>query len=212
MVRWGLVADLNRCVGCQTCTMACKLDNNTPPGVMWRNVRDVEMGEYPAVRRFFLPMQCMHCADPPCMKVCPTTATIKRKDGIVYVDIDKCIGCGYCVLACAYEARWLVKSTKSYFEGNGAKESWNGKVLNIVGVCTKCDFCMDRIDFGTKNGSKVGMDPEATPVCVNSCPARALIFGDLDDPSSEVAKILKERKSFTLHPEIGTNPSVYYLW
>jgi phenylacetyl-CoA:acceptor oxidoreductase 27-kDa subunit len=107
MTRWGMVVDLSRCVGCQTCTIVCKLDNGTPPNIYWRLVRDVEVGRYPNVKRFFLPLQCMHCAEPPCL-ICPTTATQKRKDGI---DYSKCIGCGYCILACPYDARWLIKGT-----------------------------------------------------------------------------------------------------
>ena len=97
MTRWAMVADLRRCVGCQTCTAACKQANGTPPGVQWRRVIDLEVGEYPAVKRAFVPVGCMHCDEPPCMAVCPSTATRKRADGIVTVDPDLCIGSGDCV-------------------------------------------------------------------------------------------------------------------
>ena len=106
MTRWAMVADLRRCVGCQTCTAACKHANATPPGVQWRRVLDMEFGEYPDVQRAFVPVGCMHCDEPPCMDVCPTTATNKRADGIVTIDYDLCIGCAYCAVACPYQARY----------------------------------------------------------------------------------------------------------
>ena len=101
-----MVADLRRCVGCQTCTAACKHANATPPGVQWRRVLDMEFGEYPQVQRVFVPVGCQHCDEPPCMEVCPTTATKQRADGIVTIDYDLCIGCSYCAVACPYQARY----------------------------------------------------------------------------------------------------------
>lgn len=201
-----MAVDLTRCAGCQTCTISCKLDHNTPPGVFWKNVRDVEVGAYPTVKRFFLPVQCMHCADPPCMDVCPTTATRKREDGVVLIDYEKCMGCGYCVLACPYEARWLVKEEKDYF-GDGRLPQ-----PRPLGVTTKCDLCFGRLDAGIKDGGKPGSDAEATPVCVNSCPAKAIVFGDLDDPESELSKLVRTKESFRLLPDMKTDPSVFYLW
>ena len=99
MTRYVMVADLRRCVGCQTCTAACKEANGTPPGVQWRRVLDIEAGEYPDVSRVFVPTGCQHCDEPPCMEVCPTTATGKRDDGIVTIDYALCIGCSYCPIA-----------------------------------------------------------------------------------------------------------------
>ncbi len=106
MTRWAMVADLRRCVGCQTCTASCKHANATPPGVQWRRVLDMEFGEYPDVQRAFVPVGCQHCDEPPCMEVCPTTATKQRADGIVTIDYDLCIGCAYCAVACPYQARY----------------------------------------------------------------------------------------------------------
>ena len=169
MTRWAMVADLRRCVGCQTCTAACKQKNATPPGVQWRRVVDLEVGEYPQVKRAFVPMGCMHCDDPPCMTVCPSTATGKRADGIVTIDPDLCIGCAYCAVACPYDARF-----------------------KIDGIATKCTFCVERIDCGLAAGLKPGVDPEATPACVNSCIAKAMHFGDADDPSSNISRLLAE--------------------
>lgn len=198
--------DLRSCSGCQTCTIACKVDNATPPGVLWKSVKDVEVGAYPNVRRFFLPVQCMHCAEPPCMDVCPTTATMKRPDGIVYIDYDRCMGCGYCVLACPYDARCLIKEQVAYFP----IQAQGGRKPRPLGVAMKCDFCFDRIDLADGD-SKAGKGPESTPVCVNSCPADALVFGDLDDPESRLSKVIAARPGVRLSLEMGTDPSVYYL-
>ena len=189
MTRWAMVADLRRCVGCQTCTAACKQANDTPPGVQWRRVLDMEVGEYPDVRRSFVPVGCMHCDDPPCMHVCPSTATRKRADGIVTIDYDLCIGCGYCAVACPYQARYKVD-----------------------GIATKCTFCVERVDAGLAAGLKPGVDPEATPACVNSCIAAALHFGDLEDPASNVSRLLAQNRHFRMHEELGTGPGFYYLW
>ena len=105
MTRWAMAVDLRRCVGCQTCTAACKHANSTPPGVQWRRVLDIEVGEYPEVQRAFVPVGCNHCDEPACLPVCPTGATYKRPDGIVSIDYDACIGCAYCAVACPLQAR-----------------------------------------------------------------------------------------------------------
>jgi phenylacetyl-CoA:acceptor oxidoreductase subunit 1 len=211
MTRWAMVADLRRCVGCQTCTAACKHANATPPGVQWRRVLDVEVGEFPNVRRASVPVGCMHCEDPPCMHVCPSTATRKRPDGIVTIDYDLCIGCAYCAVACPYQARYKtdVPSFPYGKETDLERERHDPKRL---GVATKCTFCVDRIDAGLSKGLKPGVDPEATPACVNSCIAKALHFGDVEDPGSNVSELLAENQFFRMHEELGTGPGFYYLW
>jgi phenylacetyl-CoA:acceptor oxidoreductase subunit 1 len=211
MTRWVMVADLNRCVGCQTCTAACRHANATPPGVQWRRVLDMEFGTYPDVQRAFVPTGCQHCDDPPCAKVCPTTATRKRPDGIVTIDYDLCIGCAYCSVACPYDARSrTLKPTFAY--GRPTDDEATRRNDARIGVATKCTFCVDRIDDGLASGRKPGVDPEATPACVNSCIASALAFGDIDDPESNVSTLLAENRHFRMHEELGTGPSFYYLW
>ena len=211
MTRWAMVADLRRCVGCQTCTAACRHANATPPGTQWRRVLDIEVGEYPDVSRVFVPVGCMQCENPPCMEVCPSTATRKRADGIVSIDYDLCIGCSYCALACPYQARY--KTERASFPYGERTES-DGQRFDParVAVATKCTFCSDRIDEGSARGLTPGVDPEATPACVNACIAGALHFGDRDAPQSNVSRLLDENRSFRMHEELGTEPAFHYLW
>ena len=213
MTRYAMVADLRRCVGCQTCTAACKHANATPPGVQWRRVLDMEFGEYPDVQRAFVPVGCQHCADPPCMHVCPSTATRKRADGIVTIDYDICIGCAYCAVACPYQARY--KSDRATFAYGGERPTANETLRHDparLAVATKCTFCVDRIDAGLAQGLTPGVDAEATPACVNACIAAALVFGDVEDPASNVSQLLEQNQHFRMHEELGTGPGFYYLW
>ncbi len=211
MTRWVMVADLRRCVGCQTCTAACKHANATPPGVQWRRVIDVEVGEFPDVQRAFVPVGCQHCSDPPCMHVCPTTATRRRDDGIVTIDYDLCIGCAYCAVACPYQARYKTDRA-SFAYGRASEPEAMRHDEGRLAVATKCTFCVERIDSGLAKGLTPGVDHEATPACVNACIADALTFGDLDDPSGRIASLLAESRHFRMHEELGTGPGFYYLW
>ncbi len=211
MTRWAMVADLERCVGCQTCTAACRHANATSPAVQWRKVLDIEAGSYPNVSRVFVPVGCQHCADPPCMHVCPTTATRQRADGIVTVDYDLCIGCAYCEVACPYQARFLVHEPHFAYDAAMQNEVERADPARF-GVAQKCTFCSDRVDFGLENGLTPGIDPRATPACVNSCIADALHFGDVDDPNSNVSRLLREQKSFRMHAELETDPGFHYLY
>jgi phenylacetyl-CoA:acceptor oxidoreductase subunit 1 len=211
MTRWAMVADLRRCVGCQTCTAACKHANATPPSVQWRRVLDMEFGEYPEVQRVFVPVGCQHCADPPCLDVCPSTATRKRSDGIVTIDYEICIGCAYCAIACPYQARYNTPLPAYAYGQAIAPESQREDSARLA-VATKCTYCVDRIDAGLAAGLTPGVDPLATPACANACIAQALVFGDLDDPASTVSKLLAENQSFRMHDELGTDPGFHYLW
>ena len=163
-----------------------------------------------------MPVRCNQCKEAPCVEVCPAEATIKRDDGIVYVDNTKCVGCRYCVVACPYQNRTFLSKDKDtgYFpKYEKTRFEKAGKKLypHIPGTTEKCNFCMERIDAGMSKGYKPGVDRIATPACVNTCQARALTFGDLDDPNSEISKLIKEKNAFQLHPEYGTDPSIYYI-
>ncbi len=208
--RWGMVIDLRRCVGCQTCTIACKQEHGLPADTQWRFVADCEIGEYPDVRRVFLPMQCMHCAEPPCVPVCPTGASRRREDGIVWVDYEACVGCAYCAVACPYHARHLVLDAHGYFDAPTPSESASARP-GREGVMTKCTFCKERVDAGLARGLTPGVDAEATPMCAVACIANVITFGDLDDPDSAVSGMIADGRAVALMPELGTRPSVYYI-
>lgn len=212
MTRWVMVADLQRCVGCQTCTAACKQANATSPFVQWRRVLDIEAGSYPNVSRTFVPVGCQHCEDPPCMHVCPSTATRRRADGIVTIDYDICIGCAYCAVACPYQARFKIDAPSFAYGRSAMQNETMREDPHRIGVAQKCTFCSDRIDFGLDNGLIPGVDPQATPACVNACIADALSFGDIDDPNSNVSRLLRTQKHFRMHAEIGTEPGFYYVY
>jgi phenylacetyl-CoA:acceptor oxidoreductase subunit 1 len=211
MTRWAMVADIDRCVGCQTCTAACRHANATSPAVEWRRVLDIEAGVFPNVSRTFVPVGCQHCDDPPCVHACPTRATYRRDDGIVVMDYDVCIGCAYCEVAGPYQARFKIEAQSFAYGGGGMRNEKQRDEPRRLGVAQKCTFCSDRIDFGMANGLTPGVDPLATPACVNACIADALHFGDADDPDSNVSRLLREQKHFRMHEELGTEPRFYYV-
>lgn len=127
MARYGMVIDLRRCIGCNSCTVACKSENNIPTGV-WRSwVKGIEKGEYPDPSMSFLPRLCNHCDHAPCVELCPVKASYKREDGLVLIDYDRCIGCGYCVVNCPYNSRFINP---------------------IRHTADKCTFCVQRLDAG----------------------------------------------------------------
>jgi molybdopterin-containing oxidoreductase family iron-sulfur binding subunit len=196
-----MVIDLRRCIGCNACTIACKQQKGTPPGIFYSHVNIYETGVYPQARLAALPVLCNHCADPACANVCPVGATQKQANGIVTVDPNKCIGCRYCQAACPYDVRQFVPSnTKGYFPDKGLTAY--EKVMypqHQTGTVEKCDFCQDRVAQGL------------FPACVLTCPAKARFFGDLDDPNSEVSKLIVANNAQPLKAEAGTQPNVYYI-
>jgi molybdopterin-containing oxidoreductase family iron-sulfur binding subunit len=151
------------------------------------------------VRTLFLPVLCNHCADAPCVANCPTGASFKWPDGIVDIDPDKCVGCRTCMMACPYGNRYLNDGPAHYFEQGPTAYEERRTQRHQRDVVMKCNFCRDRLREGK------------LPACVANCPTSARTFGDLDDPVSEVSRLIKERAGFTLHPEAGTRPSIYYL-
>ena len=209
--RWGMVVDLNRCVGCQTCTIACKHANDTPPGVQWRRVLDVEQGTFPNVQREFLVTGCQHCAEPPCVPVCPTGATRQRLDGMVTMDYDLCIGCAYCAVACPYQARTIVHD-REWFYGRETVQEQAVAHEERLGVAQKCTFCVERVDEGLEAGRIPGLDLDYTPACSASCIASAIHFGDYNDPASNVSQLVARNASFQMHAQLGTDPQIKYLF
>ncbi len=200
MTQLALVIDLNVCVGCHACVTNCKqwntsgaagslVDENpyefNPTGTFFNRVQTYEVGTFPNTETVHFPKSCLHCEDPPCVPVCPTGASYKRKeDGIVLVDYDKCIGCLYCSWACPYGVREFDEERK---------------------VMTKCTLCVDRIYDESLP------EERRQPSCVLACPPGARLFGDVHDPESKVSTAIRERGGYALMPEAGTNPSNHYL-
>jgi molybdopterin-containing oxidoreductase family iron-sulfur binding subunit len=196
-----MVIDLRKCVGCNACTVACKQENATPPGVYWSKVVQYEVGRYPNARMRFLPMLCMHCRQAPCLEACPTGATYRHPDGPVLVNDDLCVGCRYCIMACPYEARsFNSEQPREYFPGQGfTPYEQQGYPRHPRGSIEKCTFCAHRLAEGKE------------PACVATCPAGARIFGDLEDPTSKVAMLVASGLARPRMEELGTEPSVFYI-
>lgn len=199
MTRLGFVIDLERCVGCQGCVIACKVEHGTPRGVHWMRVLEREVGTFPRARRTFTPVRCNHCANAPCVAACPTGAIVKRPDGIVLVNDQVCVGTMACLTACPYYIPVRYDGDGAYYGDDLTpfEEVKNAKFR--PGTAQKCTFCDHRIDEGRP------------PACVEACPADALNFGDLDDPGSRVNQLLDTRRHFRPREELGTDPSTYYL-
>jgi dimethyl sulfoxide reductase iron-sulfur subunit len=201
-MKYGMVIDLRRCIGCNACTIACKQQYGTPPGVFYSHVNITEAGVYPNSRQTPLPVLCNHCEDAPCVDVCPTGASAKQANGIVTINADTCIGCRYCMVACPYNVRQFIGSEpQGYYPDKGGLVAYE-KVMyatHEVGTVEKCSFCATRVADGQ------------LPACVLTCPGQARFFGDLDDPTSQVSLLILENNAKPLNPEAGTKPNVYYI-
>jgi Fe-S-cluster-containing dehydrogenase component len=191
-----MVIDKRRCIGCQSCTVACRTWNNLPMDIIYNPVvSEGVQGKWPNVHQTFTPLLCNHCQNPPCVICCPCKATFQDDDGIVWVDPNKCMGCKFCVQNCPYGAR----------DVSAAPEE---------GFARKCTFCKDRVRTAElpPDQRPEGWKPEdALPYCVNTCHQKARIFGDLDDPDSEVSKLVNGNTTTRLFTELGTDPQVYYI-
>ena len=175
----GMLIDLSLCIGCNACAIACKMENDVPAGEFntWIESWDVKKDDQ--IRRSNVPKQCNHCGNPTCVSVCPTAASYIADDGTVQIDESKCIGCKYCMAACAYGVRYLVEET---------------------GEVQKCTFCHHRSSNGL------------LPACVSTCVTKARLFGDLNDPESDISKRIAEAKQTdVLLPDMNMDPKLFYL-
>ncbi|MFA5826759.1 MAG: 4Fe-4S dicluster domain-containing protein [Gallionellaceae bacterium] len=192
-VRWGLLIDTAQCKeGCNDCVSACNKENGLSGGTsvtdsQW--IRKIEIKDISSGRELSLPMMCQHCEHPPCVDVCPTAASFKRADGIVLVDKHRCIGCRYCMMACPYKARSFVHEPL---------HDQNPDVPRGKGTVESCTLCVHRIDQGMQ------------PACTEACPNKAILFGDLNDPNSEIAKKVHSVASVQVRAELQLNPGVRY--
>lgn len=212
MTHYGMAIDLTRCFGCHACEVACKVANNNPADVAYNKIYnvgaigetepvayDTASGTYPNCSLSFLPMNCQHCENPSCLEVCPTGATMKDEEtGVVYVDDTLCIGCKSCISACPYEGvRTLVSDEPEWFQDVAVGEF--DAPAHLGNTVEKCTFCRNLTSRGE------------VPACMQLCPGRARFWGDLDDPESDVSKLIASRDTMRLSEDAGTSPSVYYL-
>jgi molybdopterin-containing oxidoreductase family iron-sulfur binding subunit len=192
-VRWGMLIDTNQCkTGCNDCVTACNTENGLSGGTLptdsqW--IRKIEIKDISGGRELSLPMMCQHCEKPPCVDVCPTNASMKRADGIVLVDKHRCIGCRYCMMACPYKARSFVHENLT---------DQNPDVPRGKGTVESCTLCVHRIDQGGK------------PACSEACPNKAILFGDLNDPDSEIAQKVSSVATTQVRADLRLNPGIRY--
>jgi Fe-S-cluster-containing dehydrogenase component/formate-dependent nitrite reductase membrane component NrfD len=177
-MQYAFLIDNRKCIGCHACTTACKSENQVPLGVNRTWVKYVEKGTFPDTRRYFQVTRCNHCANPPCVQICPVTAMFQRKDGIVEFDSELCIGCKACMQACPYDAIYIDPESHT---------------------AAKCHFCAHRTEVGLE------------PACVVVCPEHAIIAGDLEDPHSELARLVSAQQVRVRKPEQNTLPKLFYI-
>jgi len=208
--KWGMVIDVKACIGCRRCVYACVEENNIgrnsgftyiqvlemEPGSVDIEHTNVDYEEGGRADKWYMPVQCMHCAKPTCVYGCPVIATWKEPDGIVVIDYDKCIACRNCMVTCPYDARHF-----NWVEPEVPEDEVNPDVPleEKAGVVEKCTFCVQR----TRNGG--------TTACTEACPVGARKFGDLNDPESEVSILLKTRRVWRLKEEYGNEPMIWYV-
>jgi len=205
---WGMVINLDTCIGCEYCQRACSAINDVAEDKPWNIVVEEKTT---TGHTFYFSRPCLHCQNAPCVEVCPVKATYHREDGLVMMNYDRCIGCRYCQVACPFDARkfnWKLRTDDNpYVPTYGTPEV----PRRPRGVVEKCTFCVHRIDAALNGGLVPGEDPGANPACVDICPVGARTFGNLKDPNSKISKVLADNPTIRLREDLGAEPSVYYI-
>lgn len=225
MPRWGMVIDLDKCTACQACVVACQVENNVPVveekeyrrrrAMSWMKIVSETEGSYPDVSQRFMPRPCMMCDNPPCTRVCPVHATYLNPEGLVAQIYPRCIGCRFCIAACPYTVKYFNWYDYHDRGPDELRKADNPDVsARPKGVVEKCTFCHHRL-MKAKDKAAVENRPlrqgDYIPACVETCPSRAMYFGDLSDPESQVAQLAKSPRAFRLMEDLGTQPKVVYL-
>jgi molybdopterin-containing oxidoreductase family iron-sulfur binding subunit len=221
--RWGMAIDLDRCTGCQACVAACHAENNLPlsdpesaakgRAVHWIRVDRYYEGEFPNIRVKYMPVLCQQCDEAPCEPVCPVYATYKNPEGLNVQVYNRCVGTRYCANNCPYSVRFFNWFDPVWPSPLGLQHNPDVSI-RMGGVMEKCTFCIQRIkrvETDAKNEQRPLADGEVQPACVQSCPAEAMVFGDLNDPESKVSRLAGVGRSTRLLEELGTEPKVFYL-
>ena len=215
--------DQKRCMGCRACVAACAAENYFTPGAPWNVMVEYEVGTFPAVKKVYNTMNCMHCENPSCKAACDSVgakAISKNRFGVVLVDYDKCIGCGYCAAVCPYGVPQIEKSLAELYPGRGKSgfetipaADRHPTHRKQAGKMQKCTFCTHKLEKAVADGKtdRIGTDQAYTPTCDIVCPTQARMFGDLDDPNSAVSKRIAQTKAVQLKKQFGTAPQVYYV-
>lgn len=223
MTKFVRLIDQKRCMGCRACLSACAAENYFTPEAPWNSMIEYEVGTYPAVKKIYNTLNCMHCERPSCKAACDSVgakAISKNQFGVVLIDYNKCIGCGYCAAVCPYGVPHLNKEVKLLYPGKG--ENGAETIANAdrhpthrkkAKTAEKCTFCTHKLEQAVADGKtdRIGKDQAYTPSCDIVCPVQARMFGDIDDPDSEVAKRIKATNATQLRKQFGTGPQVYYV-
>jgi molybdopterin-containing oxidoreductase family iron-sulfur binding subunit len=218
MAKWGMAIDLDRCTACGACMTACKSENNIPvvgpdESEKGRTISWMELIPDGKDEGDLMPRTCLHCDNPPCTKVCPVYATYSTPEGIVAQNFGRCIGCRFCMAACPYGAKFFnweeyrVNGTLSFHENPDVSTRPNG-------VVEKCTLCHHRLQLARERARAKGRAFRAqdyVPACVETCPAEAMVFGDLSDPNSAVSQLHRSPRARSLLPELGTKPKIVFL-
>jgi Fe-S-cluster-containing dehydrogenase component len=221
--RWGMAIDLDRCTGCEACVVACHAENNLPLSnpeqaaqgrtAHWIRVDRYYEGEFPDVKVKYMPVLCQQCDNAPCEPVCPVYATYHNPEGLNVQVYNRCVGTFYCANNCPYTVRYFNWFAPQWPEPLELQHNPDVAV-RMGGVMEKCTFCIQRIKRAKEDAAQDGrplVDGEVQPACVQSCPAEAMVFGDLNDPQSKVSRLARSGRSGRLLEELGTRPKVFYL-
>ena len=221
--RWGLAVDLDRCTGCGACVTACHAENNIATvgelqasrgrALHWMRVERYYEGEFPDVKVKYRPVMCQQCDAAPCEPVCPTYASSHNEDGLNAQIYNRCIGTRYCANACPYNVRFFDFFNPAWDRPLHLQLNPDVSVRE-VGVMEKCTFCTQRITaakIAAKAEDRELKDGEFTTACAQSCPSKAIVFGDLNDPESEVSRLFENPRGRKLLEDLGTLPKVHYL-
>jgi molybdopterin-containing oxidoreductase family iron-sulfur binding subunit len=213
--RWGMAIDLDRCTGCQACVAACHAENNLPVSnpeqaalgrvVHWIRVDRYYEGEFPNIRVKHRPVLCQQCDEAPCEPVCPVYATYKNPEGLNVQVYNRCVGTRYCANNCPYSVRFFNWFDPEWPEPLQLQHNPDVSIRES-GVMEKCTFCIQRIKRAEEEGAN-----NLQPACVQSCPAEAMVFGDLNDPKSKVSQLAENSRATQFLEELGTKPKVFYL-